>query len=272
MFVGRKAAGALLAVCAAWLGGCGDGLGECDPTVLGGDPATGMPYAGQAIVATRCAGGICHSETAVGDERRGAPADLNFDVGGGSGSDADRAKLARMLGVVVDWSEDMWDEIEGGTMPPEKPAGSGELSSADKEAVRNWLACGAAGIPPDPSARTATWESIWSSLGNSCVGCHNMAGSGNSGGAVLGEAGDACGSYDKIVGQNGVVGECTGMPLVTPFEPQNSHLLLKLKADPAMCGGPMPYPSTTGLIETDAELVGLIETWIMNGAMPPSCP
>jgi hypothetical protein len=235
--------------------------------------ATGKAYRGQEIVATRCASGICHSETAVGDQRRGAPADLNFDVGGGSGSDADRAKLARMLGVVVDWSEDMWDEIEGGTMPPEKPAGSGELNSADKEAVRNWLACGADGIPPDPNARTATWESIWSSLGKSCVGCHDMNGAGNSGGAVLGEAGDACGSFGRIVGKNGVTETCGGMPLVTPFEPQNSHLLLKVKADPTMCGGAMPAGQAAGLTVLDPELVGLIETWIMNGApRPAGCP
>jgi hypothetical protein len=270
MLVGRKAAGALLALCAAWLGGCGDGLGECDPAALGGDVAGGIPYRGQEIVGTSCANGRCHSEKAEGDLRYGAPAGLNFDVVPTTA--ADNANLPKMLAVVVDWSEDIWDEIDGETMPPEKPAGSGPLSSADKEAVRNWLACGASGISANPNARTATWESIWASLGPSCVTCHNMQGAAGSGGAVLGELNDACGSYNKIVGQNGIIGACTGMPLVTPFEPQNSHLLLKVKADPTMCGGAMPYPSTDGLSVSDPELIQLIETWITNGALAPACP
>lgn len=272
MFVGRKAAGALLAVCAAWLGGCGDGLGECDPTKLGGNMTPGMlaPYDGQLIIATRCAS--CHSANAVGDQRRGAPAGLNFDVLAGSSSDADRAKLAKALGIVVDWSEDIWDEIEGETMPPEKPAGSGPLSDADKEIVRNWLACGADGIGTE-SNTAATWEAIWSGItAANCLTCHGTMSAAGSGGAVLGDPGNACGSYDLIVGKPGVVGECAGMPLITPFQPQSSHLLLKIKADPTACGEPMPAGSTMGLTQANPQLIQQIETWIMNGALPPTCP
>jgi hypothetical protein len=271
----QKAARAWLGVmCLAALGGCGDGLGECDDTMLGGNPIEGMvvPYTGQGIVAARCAGSKCHSEDAMGDERFGAPHGLNFDVV--VGSVAEDAKLRRSVGTVVDWAEDMWSEIDSGTMPPEMPAGTGALSSADKEAVRNWLACGAPAIGPDPTAPSATWESIWSSLAPSCVNCHNATGSMLYQGALLGELGDPCGSYDNIVGHVSDTMECSGQTLVVPNNPGASQLLLKLKADPAACGSPMPLGSPTGLVgSTNENVIGLIETWIMNGAQkPPSCP
>jgi hypothetical protein len=148
------------------------------------------------------------------------------------------------------------------------------LSSADKESVRNWLACGAPLIGPDPTAPSATWDSIWASLGPTCVGCHNAANAPGYQNVLIGEIGDACGSYNKIVGQTSVTQVCSGQTLVTPNNPSTSQLLLKLKADPAMCGSPMPFGFATGLVGTPNEaLIGLIETWIMNGALPPvSCP
>jgi len=261
------------AMCLVSLNACGESLGECNNTVLGGDPATGMPYAGQAIVGTRCAGGRCHSESAMGELRVGAPADLNFDVLGGA-TPEEMAKVTRHSGLVVDWAEDMWSEIEGGEMPPAKPAGSGELSSGDKETVRNWLACGAPVIQAVGGTATATWDSIWGTLGPLCVSCHNAEGSMGFQGALLGELGDACGSHANIVGHVSDTMECSGQTLVVPGNPGASQLLLKLRADPAMCGMAMPYGFANGLVGTPNEAVlGLIETWIMNGALPPAgCP
>lgn len=261
------------AMCLASLNACGEGLGECDNTMLGGDPATGAPYAGQQIVATRCAGGRCHSENAMGDLRVGAPADLNFDVLGGPSAE-EMSKVARNAGTVVDWAEDMWGEIEEGAMPPAKPAGSGELNGADKETVRNWLACGAPVIQALGGTTTATWDSIWASLAPACVTCHNAAGAPNFQNVLLGELGDACGSYNNIVDHVSATQVCGGQTLVVRNSPSTSQLLLKLKADPAMCGIPMPYGFDNGLVGTPNEpLIGLIETWIMNGAPKPAgCP
>jgi hypothetical protein len=264
MFVGRKAAGALLAVCAAWLGGCGDGLGECDPTKLGGDPVNGLPYEGQSVVATKCSGSRCHSEAAMGDARVGAPADLNFDVVG-----SDDAAVTRNIARVVDWAEDIWDEIDGGSMPPPVPAGSGELSSADKEKVRNWLACGAPKIVS--SATSATWDGIWPSL-SQCLGCHNSTmGATSGGGFILGD--DACTSYDNIFMVASVNASCGTR--VTASNPGASLLYQKITGtQPMGCGTPMPpFGMPMGLNDTDPDLVARIQQWIASGAPKPAgCP
>lgn len=266
MALGHKAAGALLAMVGALgLAGCGDGLGECNQAALGGDPVSGMPYAGQALVATKCSSGRCHSEGAMGNARVGAPADLNFDVVG-----SDAAMVDHAIATVNDWAEDMWEEIEEGAMPPPKPAGSGELSSADKEAVRNWLACGAPSIKG--SATSVTWDGIWTSLAGNCTGCHSTtAGPTLGNGFVLGD--DACTSYNNIVMQASLNAACGTR--VVPNNPTGSLLYQKITGtQPMGCGTPMPpFGMVMGLNDTEPDLVARIQQWIMSGAPKPAgCP
>lgn len=269
---GQKAASALLsALCIASLGGCGDGLGECNEAALGGDPVMGRPYDGQQIVAGSCASGRCHSEGAMGDMRLGAPADLNFDVVAGSADE--NGKLAKAAGIVVDWAEDMWSEIDSGTMPPPAPAGTGELNGQQKEAVRNWLACGAPVIGAAQGAPSATWDSIWAAMGGDCVGCHSETTSAVGEGFVLGNLGDACASYENIVMTASVTQACTGETIVVPSNAGSSLLLNKLLATPGTCGSPMPLGAPMGLAGVKPELVDLVEQWIANGApKPANCP
>lgn len=267
------------ALCLALASACGEGLGECDQAMLGGSNVAGMvaPYDGQRLVAERCASGRCHSEGAIGDGRIGAPAELNFDVVVGTTSEMDLEKLRHGSATVIDWAEDMWGEIEEGAMPPPKPAGSGELNGTEKEQIRNWLACGAPVLPPDSGPPTATWDSIWSQLAVSCVGCHSEeAGPMIGRGFVLANSGDACTSYDNIMGAMAVTGECmtAGETIVVPGNPAGSLLYKKLTSAAAdVCGDPMPIPSTMGLSESKPELVELIRQWIMNNApRPAGCP
>ena len=263
------------ALCLLGLNACGEGLGECDPTMLGGSSTPGMVQYndGQEIVATSCSSGRCHSEAATGEQRVGAPAELDFDVVASSSTPEELARITRGSATVVDWAEEMWAEIDEGAMPPPKPAGGGELSSDQKEKVRNWLACGAPVIPPDTSAPTATWDSIWGQLATSCTGCHSTAAGPTAGmGFVLGDVGDACTSYDNIVSATAVTTACSGMTLVVPSNPTGSLLLQKLKGTQT-CGAAMPLGFPMGLEAQNAELVGRIETWIMSGAPKPAgCP
>lgn len=274
---GQKAASALLgAWCVAALSGCGDRLGECNEAALGGNPIQGMtmPYDGQRIVAAKCT--LCHSVTAMGEARIGAPAGLNFDVIAYAATPAEQAKIAQAAGTVIDWSEAIWGEIEGGTMPPPKPAGTGELNDDDKESVRNWLACGAPLIGPDPTVPAATWDSIWPTLSPNCVTCHSveagMAPDGAGKGFTLGD--DMCSAYDNITGNKAAVTpECSMMPmtLVIPNDPDGSLFLQKLTATQS-CGMPMP-PSEQGLQGVNPVLVDTIRAWIAAGAQKPaSCP
>jgi hypothetical protein len=93
-------------------------------------------------------------------------------------------------------------------------------------------------------------------------------------GFVLGDGpNDICGSYTNIVDQAAVTPMCSaaGATLVVPGQPAMSALLKKISDAPDKCGSGMPLGNP--LIMDDAELVGLIEQWIMDGALkPPSCP
>src|SRR5689334_8782598 len=90
-----KFGGALSAfVLALLVSSCGsEGLGECDRAKLGGSTAAGpdtTPYDGQRVLQSSCSGG-CHSSSAKGSVRKGAPASLDFDVVPKSKSPADVA-------------------------------------------------------------------------------------------------------------------------------------------------------------------------------------
>ncbi|MBK8010529.1 MAG: hypothetical protein IPK13_04220 [Deltaproteobacteria bacterium] len=94
----------------------------CGETDVGECPAdsTETQVRGQQLVVDRCMG--CHASTLTGSDRNNAPSNLNFDD----------------LSVVRNEGNELFEEIDAGDMPP-----SGPLSSADKESIRVWLACGA---------------------------------------------------------------------------------------------------------------------------------
>ncbi|MFT3927243.1 MAG: hypothetical protein QM778_32160 [Myxococcales bacterium] len=171
-------------VCAASLGlGCND-LGDCTDAAKGRYPVlvgTQVMYAGQAIIATSCAAGSCHTELSSRANRYGAPAGLDFDIKPvvASGmtttvdgreiaeiSDEDLARLKKHQRKVFDSRHDIWEQVERGLMPPEgvgKPwreASAGQLIDVSgggctatgalapitdkqtREILRGWLACG----------------------------------------------------------------------------------------------------------------------------------
>jgi mono/diheme cytochrome c family protein len=268
-----SAAGALL------LAGCSPDLGECDMAMLGGS-ATGTlaPHTGQQLLRDSCAAGLCHAESAKGEFRKGAPAGLNFDIVPASTSEADVAIARRSSGVVSNYSEEIWEQVEAGTMPPPKPAGAGPLAPSRKEILRNWLACGApvveAPATADPNADA--WTKIYVQLSGSCTGCHApTAAASTGGGFVLGEASmeaaAICTAYHNVVGvATSASGACSGKRIVTASEPDNSVLLVKLVGSPNLCGALMPLGTAMPFAMTHAELVADLRTWIMSGAPAPA--
>jgi len=57
------------------------------------------------------------------------------------------------------------------------------------------------------------------------------------------------------------------MPLITPGDPEQSYLYLKLIGDDSITGNPMPYNPLTGTGSlTEAEIADIL-TWISNGAV-----
>lgn len=161
--------------------GCSD-LGTCDDpakgrtTVLYG---TQLYFTGQAILTNSCTQG-CHQGGAEGQVRRGAPADLNFDLkpltpgpviaSGASitGVQIDplalKAFRARQR-KVYEQRANIWAQVQDGLMPPSnassfedltaivrtmfgadgKCTGGGQALTTlgkDKEELRKWLACG----------------------------------------------------------------------------------------------------------------------------------
>ncbi len=260
--------------CVLWLAACGGAdLGECDMAVLGGsaDVAAPRPHEGQLRVNASCAAGHCHSADARGAARDGAPAGLDFDVVPQDMTLPQISKIMDGAAVVQDELENMWSLIDSGEMPPAPPAGSGELSAADKEVVRNWLACGAPVIATPIAANPAdgAWSAIYTSFRNmGCQGCH-LAGSAM--GAFLPTMDAACAAYGSVVGAAASGPECggTGMMLVQPSNAAGSLLLQKLRGTQT-CGGPMPMGAPDPLAVTNAALVDMIEQWIIVGAPAPA--
>lgn len=149
--------------------------GECDPTDLQHVyyDVDGYPsYAGQALVETTCAGGVCHDSFLERDQWHGVPGGFEFNVGiaiGETPADqpAELERLRRARRLVWNWRAEVWDSVATGSMPRRlfDPV-TGEhlaqyaveplewrdaagrplpgLSTAEgKELLRNWLACGA---------------------------------------------------------------------------------------------------------------------------------
>jgi hypothetical protein len=269
--------GSLLALAAAavssvlGLAGCGTDLGECDRTMLGGsdDPMMPVPHTAQGLVDASCASGLCHSVEARGEQRRGAPAELNFDVLPADDSFEEISLVQDGAAVVQNRREDMWALIDSGEMPPPRPQGGGEMSAANKEVVRNWLACGAPVIATPPvSEDDDAFSQIYTALsGMNCQGCHQP---GLNMGSFLPMPGNPCEAHDMLVGAMASGPDCgdSGMVLVQPGMPDQSLLLHKLKGTQT-CGDSMPM-GLPALFMTNETLVRLIETWIMDGALEPA--
>ncbi len=178
--------------------GCKRDLGECnlDGQTTDGRPidgpaafdvvyrfTDGLPmYEGQALVQSTCgAGQFCHSPAAIGADRIGVPAELDFDVDlactgesqdpacapplescqGGQTGTAYCKRLQRLAlnqNQIRSWSEGMIQQMRSGAMPPGEAGravrdsrqwvrkSDGTLlppieSSQAQDIVRNWLAC-----------------------------------------------------------------------------------------------------------------------------------
>jgi hypothetical protein len=258
---------------------CGPDLGECDRTMLGGsDTGTLAPHTGQQLLHNSCAGGLCHTESAKGEARKGAPAELDFGVVPTSDSEEDLAVALRSSGVVWNYLDDIWGQVEAGTMPPPKPAGAGALAPSQKEILRNWLACGApvveAPATADPNADP--WTKIYTQLSGSCSACHNAStAAAQGGGFVLGgapmEPGAICDAYNNVVGvATSASGPCSGKRIVTASQPDDSVLLVKLTGGANLCGVLMPLGASTPFATTQMELVDDLREWIMSGAPAPT--
>lgn len=271
----KESSSALVAAAASslvWLVGCGTDLGECDRSLLGGstDVLAPAPNSAQVVVNASCAGGLCHSATAKGEQRRGAPAELNFDVLPATTAFEEISRVQDGTAVVQDSREDMWALIDSGDMPPPRPEGSGEMNAADKETVRNWLACGAPVIAtPVAAMHDDAFRNIYAMLrGMNCQSCHapglNM-------GSFLPMEDNACAAYDMLVGATASGPRCgtSGAVLVQASMPDASLLLQKLKGTQP-CGDSMPMGAPMPLVATNEPFVTMLEQWIAGGALEPA--
>jgi hypothetical protein len=256
-------------------------FGDCDMAKLGGGSSSApKPFDGQLLLQSSCAGGNCHSSSARGALRKGAPAGLNFDVVPASTADKDLSMARHNSGVVSNHSGEIWEQVNDGTMPPPKPAGSGALSGSDKDTLRNWLACGApvVEVPNSAGAGADPWTRVFTALSTTCIGCHSMAAaSGSGGGFVLAaSATDVCGAYTNVIAVATKSAACTGRVLVKASDPDNSVLLGKLEGGTNLCGTLMPPTNTTPFATastTNMQTVADLRQWIASGApKPPTCP
>jgi len=239
--------------------------------MLGGSVVPGMeqPHTGQLLIHNTCAAGRCHSQTATGSNRVGVPAGLNFDVVPASTAPEALAIAQSGHANVEEWAEDMWGEINEGSMPPEGQRNA--PTAVEKEAMRNWLACGAPLINAPVAAIGGTdWPSLHDALAaKGCQTCHSQALAMNN--PFL--DGTACDSYARLFQPSAGL-ECRGMvsALVVPGQPDASLLIQKTGPTPP-CGVSMPQASPQPLGVTDPALVQNLRAFIMAGApKPPTCP
>jgi hypothetical protein len=169
-------------------------LGQCDEDLartlvfdLNGNPA----YAGQAMVEQACAG--CHSATSTGATRRGAPAELDFDMVGSRTSDAMMPdmdainRVAAARGIIFEDRFDMFDTVVDGSMPPGDVGADAYVdagyeymdgrplerieSAAGQEIYREWLACNGPVVErtADPPAGMEGGDCMMTADVGSCV-------------------------------------------------------------------------------------------------------
>lgn len=282
--------------------GCAPSLGECDPVaaseVVYSTDRSGSPaFVGQAIVLANCAAeGVCHARGEEADLASGVPRDLNFDVqlSGTSGtveSDAIARQRHARFRVVQQGAGMLW-AIDNGGMPPGGSAGADFYSGAptyqytdgtvvglDRDALRNWLACGAplverssprddgvSAVVRPAQARPAlspTWASIYEGLlsfESTCAGgsCH----SGNEDAGFAITTPEA--TYDALSGAVATGSECAGegAPLLVPGDPDASLFFQKLVGGDSVCGDRMPR----GGVPLTQEDVEAVRAWIEAGA------
>jgi hypothetical protein len=274
----------LIAVCLL-APACGEDLGECDRAA-----AQQLVYGQNGVVATKgqalmhesCGGAaFCHSASAAGKNRFGAPGDMNFDM------------LPRPTGwpEAIEHRDDIWKVVLDGSMPPRELAkrtvSAGQWSfdrehapgttvlpalttREGKAALRNWLACDAPvvadtrvpswALPPSPDGGVA--DSDWNDIFQAIVmprcataGCHDSPAAGQ---LVLV---DECQAYQQLLAD----GPCGGMPRLLPGD-ADSYLLDKLEAKTPRCGAAMPPSGQLPGIE-----LGAIRRWVEAGAPAQNC-
>ena len=130
---------ALLVPASLYLSGCSDGVGTCDTSTRGRDTVlvgSVVQYGGQAIINSACANGTCHTSTARGAARHGAPAYLDFDLMPVDAQEADGddqnargdamvvlskrqiVHLRSRQSLLVRDREAVWQQVRDGLMPP----------------------------------------------------------------------------------------------------------------------------------------------------------
>lgn len=323
-----------LAISLVMLAACRPDLGECDQAALdnsivfllseGGAASDGQPmYAGQALVQTECAS--CHAESATGVTRGGAPGGLDFDLALACGSVTDyeacstpeKNALRGQTENVFEYRELIWSTVHNETMPPgpagaarvdgapavyrnysERDGASGRLgrltTSESREALRNWLACGAPTISTavtgtgrtglclndrrEPIADCAyrvdttpiqldpTFTSIFDNVFSHrrCTSCHSASAGDQDSFRGSGELAfdDSDAAYTRLLAQ--AEGDsCGGMgAMVIAGDCNGSPLIQKLRGDGG-CGDPMP-PQATNRLSNDQ--IDVICQWINDGA------
>ncbi len=116
----------------------------------------------------------------------------------------------------------------------------------------------------DPAGLNLLGEGVtWSAriskiLEFNCGGCHGGA-TPQAGLTLIGDN-----VYDRLLEPST---QNTSMPLITPNDPMQSYLYLKLIGDESIVGNPMPYNPLTGMgALSEAEIADVL-TWITNGAV-----
>jgi hypothetical protein len=93
-----------------------------------------------------------------------------------------------------------------------------------------------------------------------CNFCHSMPASDKSNGMLgMGDSKDA--AYAALMAKTSASTHCTGMPLLTPGDPEASLFFLKF-SEPAPCGARMPL----GGAQLTAAQLARIRSWIERGA------
>jgi hypothetical protein len=287
-------------VLAAVTAGCGEDLGTCDMNAATQVvyAADGTPYyAGQGLVQSSCADGVCHSSAAVNDSRKGAPHGLNFDLHPltAQSTAANISSLKDGVAKVRDDASDLYGEISGGTMPPgdagKRPDVAWKLangtsanlpgigSDVGKATVRNWLACGApvvsgvTGAPADaaqissstlvPGLDTgpvgSTFKDVYAAVLAPCAqACHKA------GGAYPGlDLSTQAIAGAALVGKSPGAGACSGKgQFVTAGNCETSLLYNKLSSATPLCGAQMPLGGTP----LSKSALDSLCTWIKAGA------
>lgn len=266
--------------------GCDNELGACDQ-----EAANELVYGkngsvatkGQALVHESCGAGVfCHSASAKGENRQGAPKGMDFDM------------LPSPTGLrdVLSRSGDVWDSVKSREMPPadfktdgvhdwlfdvqRRPEAQSlpSLGTSEGRAIlQNWLACNAPVVTEtrvpswaqpadDPFAdpENVTWKGLYEKVMKpSCAtaGCHDAQT--RAGQLALD---DLCQSAKNLLKS----GACN-KAWVTPGNAQSSFLVEKLDSAKPSCGAAMP---PTGLLSESARKA--VRTWIDSGASADECP